>query len=518
MDRGSNPPTYMSQGFCAVEKADPALHRQWLDKHGFQPDEQGRFLVDSFEGKDAVTRDQLFENIRKNVAGGYYVPLYTLPYDERVFVMVCGGPSLAEHLEELREKSRQPDKYCVVCSNMTGGYLLENGITPHAHFILDPQEKKKFDLLPHRVSKETQYWLNVACDPAVFDALKALDIKPHAFLADFDSAGTAIQAVKDALPPGQPGMMAIQGGTMAGLRAFNLADALGFRSMEYYGFDGSVKVSGDKVQPYAYEKRRGETIIEVTCDLCPATFDTTLIFQRQVNEFLEWRQNMPWLDVEIIGGGLISHSFEHLKERERAKEAKNAAYRFTLGYADLQRALHAEGNYGGAGREYVPTIFHAISQLVKRHGAVSVLDYGSAGGNTMKAVRGTLWVPDCVTDLCYDPFVDEYSAEPEPADLVLCNDVLEHVEPECTAAVLDHLQSLTKKIIFLSIALKSANKVLADGRNAHINLRTAEFWIKEIRRRFITSEARVDGDEGVLIVAQSIDGVRETLRRARVVS
>lgn len=500
------------QEFCEVENTDPEQHQRWLDKHGFKPDEDNKFPVAEFEGKDPVLIEKLFENIRVNVSSGYYTPLYGEAYDERTFVMICGGPSLEKHLDEIRAKSLKPEEYLIVCSNMTGGYLLENGIVPHVHFILDPQEKKRYDLTRNKVSSETQYWLNVACNPAVFEALKELGIKPYVFLADFEAEGKAIQAVKESLPPGQPGMMAFQGGTMAGLRAMNLADAMGFRKLEYYGFDATVEVSEGLARPYAYEKRRGEAIIEVSCDLCPEKFNTTLIFQKQVNEFMKWRFKLPWIEISIFGGGLISHSFEHLKEIE--KSIYHSPLRYTPEYEVMQRQLHSEGSYGVTGKQYVPAIFHAISQLAKKHGTVTVLDYGSATGDTMKAVREHLVIPPGVSDTNYDPFVDGLSRDPEAADLVICTDVLEHVEPDCTKAVLDHLQSVTKHLIFLSISLRMAQKVLSDGRNAHINLRQPEFWLREIAKRFITSEAKVSSDgEVLLVVAQCIEDVKQTIRK-----
>jgi 2-polyprenyl-3-methyl-5-hydroxy-6-metoxy-1,4-benzoquinol methylase len=131
----------------------------------------------------------------------------------------------------------------------------------------------------------------------------------------------------------------------------------------------------------------------------------------------------------------------------------------------------------------------------------------------MKAVAEHLFMPPNVESRCYDPFVGEFAVEPEAADLVICTDVLEHVEQECTGAVLDHIQSLTKRLVFFSISLVKAEKILADGRNAHINLPGAEFWLKEIRRRFITSEAKlINGTESLLVVAQSIEDVREYMR------
>ena len=492
----------MTQVFSEVENVDPEIHQKWLQKHGFETKEDGTFTVESFQGKDAVTVDKLLENIKTNLTSEWGESLYAEAYDGRTFVMVCGGPSLENHLGEIKAKSLLPERYMVVCSNMTASYLRGHGITPHAHFVLDPQEKKKYDV--EGATSEITYWINAACDPAVFETLKKQDITPKIFLADFDPEGRAIQAVKDC----GKGMMAIQGGTMAGLRAINLADGLGFRKMEYYGFDATVQVKDGKARPYAYDKKRGEAIIEVECDRCSERFDTTLIFQSQVNEFIQWQRNMPWMDIKIIGGGLIAHCQKHYQES--LKPYGNL--RFTEGYKKLQQELHGGGDYGHTGKQYIPTIYHAVAQLAKRLGSVSVLDYGSASGETMKEVREHLWVPPGVEDRCYDPFVDEFSGEPDPADLVICTDVLEHVEPECTGAVLDHIQSLTKRLVFFSISLVEARKVLSDGRNAHINLPGTEFWLKEIKRRFITSEAKEAG-RTLLVVAQAIDDVREVLRK-----
>lgn len=504
----------MEQAYCEIENIDPEIHQKWLAKHGFQPDEQGQFSVDTFAGSLPVTNEQLFQNIAHNTKGGWWAPLLGEVYDERTFVMVCGGPSADKHVEDIRLRAQQPDKYLVVCSNITGKWLLSHNIVPHAHFIIDPQERKAQDVKPWGTNPNTEYWLNLACHPAVFDELRSQGIKPHAFLADFESEGRALTAVKNNLQPGSGSVMAVQGGTMAGLRAMNLADALGFRSMEFFGFDASVEVQGNRARPYAYEKKRGEAIIDVTCDKCGAVYPTTLVLQRQVNEFVAWQARMPWLQVRMYGSGLMQHYKGHLDEREASKP--RVAHRYTNAYAQTQLELHSAGNYGTAGASYAPSIFHAIAQLAKRLPSVSVLDYGSSVGNTRKRVDDLFWMPPTVSWHQYDPFVDEFSADPSPADLVLCTDVMEHVEPECTENVLDHLQALTRRMIFMSVSLVPANKILSDGRNAHINLRPMEWWLTQMRKRFILSEATVSKDASVvLIVGQSIPDVREVLRRRK---
>ena len=47
-------------------------------------------------------------------------------------------------------------------------------------------------------------------------------------------------------------------------------------------------------------------------------------------------------------------------------------------------------------------------------------------------------------------------------------ELMEHIEPECLEEVLDNLQWLSLKAVFLVIATRPAKKMLADGRNAHL--------------------------------------------------
>lgn len=85
----------------------------------------------------------------------------------------------------------------------------------------------------------------------------------------------------------------------------------------------------------------------------------------------------------------------------------------------------------------------------------------------------------------YDPAIPEYSQAPEPEDLVVCTDVLEHVEPEYTDAVLDDLKRCAKKYLYVTICVVPAMKSLPDGRNAHINLRTPSEWVIDLCKRFM---------------------------------
>ena len=84
----------------------------------------------------------------------------------------------------------------------------------------------------------------------------------------------------------------------------------------------------------------------------------------------------------------------------------------------------------------------------------------------------------------YDPAFPELAALAEPADLVMCTDVLEHIEPELLDNVFADLKRVTKKYGFFVIATRPAKKILADGRNAHLIQESMEWWLLKLSRYF----------------------------------
>ena|SRR3990167_6092186 len=146
-------------------------------------------------------------------------------------------------------------------------------------------------------------------------------------------------------------------------------------------------------------------------------------------------------------------------------------------YMAQQKMLHENVNYGRMSEAYAPL----ISIIINRLSVKELLDYGCGKGRLKKVLKTI----HPVEVRGYDPGVEEYSMMPEPAEMVACIDVLEHIEPEFIDNVLDDLQRVTRKLIFLTVHTGPAKKTLPDGRNAHLIQEPAEWWIKRLNTRFV---------------------------------
>lgn len=148
-------------------------------------------------------------------------------------------------------------------------------------------------------------------------------------------------------------------------------------------------------------------------------------------------------------------------------------------YLAMQRQMHAAPKgYGGKGDKWaaeVERLAWAGERVLGR--PVTILDYGCGQGSLGRSLRAK---GQRVLD--YDPAIHGKDKLPAAADLVVCTDVLEHIEEDKIAAVLDHLRSLTVWRLFAVIATVEASKTLPDGRNAHILLQDRTWWFEQMER------------------------------------
>jgi hypothetical protein len=146
-----------------------------------------------------------------------------------------------------------------------------------------------------------------------------------------------------------------------------------------------------------------------------------------------------------------------------------------LASGDYRRQLqqkHAVSNWGKHGHSHATEVLALLAQI----GGRSVLDYGCGRATLAKALPGIK-----VNE--YDPGILGKDLLPKPADVVVCTDVLEHIEPERLDSVLRHIFLLAGRAAYFVIATQAARESLPDGRNAHLIVKPAEWWLARLRKQ-----------------------------------
>lgn len=150
-------------------------------------------------------------------------------------------------------------------------------------------------------------------------------------------------------------------------------------------------------------------------------------------------------------------------------------------YRSLQKQLHDTTEYGVASAGYAPM----VAKLIDQNNVDTLLDYGAGSRLTLiKTIAEQRLVQRKFDYRAYEPAIEMHAKTPEPAEMVACIDVLEHIEPDCLDAVLDDLKRLTLRIGLFTVSCTPAAKTLADGRNAHLIQEPPEWWLPKITDRF----------------------------------
>lgn len=229
----------------------------------------------------------LVENARCN--SGRFPWLEPAPAHGRHVVLVGGGPSLAEYVDEL--KFRQSQGQWIWALNGSWRWLEANGIRCGTQVLMDARPENVALVAPDTYEKF--YASQVA--PEVLDAAKDGDV----WLWHVGTPGMAEMLEREF--PARA--MLLGGGTTVGILAMSLAYALGFRFVHLYGFDSSYRDGEGHAYPQALND--GEKVVEVQCD--GETFRAAPWMVAQADEFAEVAPQLHALGVTLTvhGTGLL---------------------------------------------------------------------------------------------------------------------------------------------------------------------------------------------------------------------
>lgn len=376
-------------------------------------------------------------------------------HDGRIAVAAY-GPSLRDTWQDLR---RYPT--IMTCSG-AHSFLIERSIIPTYHAAVDPLPGNTVKLIgqPH---PDVEYLIASTCHADVFDLLEGYNVSLWHIL---QSEADAVRV----LPRGEPW---ISGGCDVGMRCLTLAGMLGFRKIDVYGMDGSY--------PEGSARHAGTHPVQLPgspVEYKGKTFFTTSAMLTSAKMVFHELDMLPGVDVTFHGEGLVQEMAKHYIPNYKTShaEALLAIERpevISKEYVDLNRQLH-ESNlfYGCGGDKYANVVLDLASGLKTN----SILDYGCGKGRLAESLPFPIWE--------YDPAVPGKDQPPRPADIVVCTDVLEHIEPEKLNFVLDDIARVMRKTGFFVIHQGPSSKTLPDGRNTHLIQKGATWWQAKLEKHF----------------------------------
>ena len=163
------------------------------------------------------------------------------------WAIIGGGPSINESLAEIRRLKRNGAH--IVSVNKSHDWLLERGIVPWGHVLLDPKEWVA-DYVK-RPRKDVRYFISSQCHNSVFDALKDYPVFLWHAGQDYDQGPEPNTMLRKNYP--RTPWFVVPGPTTVGLRAIQLGHCMGADNFHLFGLDSSRsagKMHGyDKPEP-----------------------------------------------------------------------------------------------------------------------------------------------------------------------------------------------------------------------------------------------------------------------------
>lgn len=216
--------------------------------------------------------------MRANMEAGWEMLGRSDPHD-RPLAIVGGGPSAAEHLDELKEW--RGDIWAI---NQTAAWLSHHA--PKANvclFTVDPDEALAEQQFVVGVQKAI---LGSACHPRLFEALRGKDVRMF-HCRDIDGMNLPV----------------LGGGHCSASRAVMQAAWRGYPGITFYGCEGSI---GTWTHAYRNESRKNQFVVKAGDDEFITTPDLFINTQDLVEDIREYPNAL-----KEKSGGLLRGMLEH---------------------------------------------------------------------------------------------------------------------------------------------------------------------------------------------------------------
>ena len=176
---------------------------------------------------------EISENIKVSLKRPFirlhHLPEFGKDKKGRPIALAGGGPSIRDHLDELRQFDT------VMAAGSSHDFLVANGVKVKYTLLLDAHSTVTASYIQHP-SPDTTYLVATHCPESVFAALEGFPaVMWHCIM---DSQKEFLESV-------EPGFQGLGGGCTSGLRAMGMAAVLGYRNFHMFGYDSCLPESDE---------------------------------------------------------------------------------------------------------------------------------------------------------------------------------------------------------------------------------------------------------------------------------
>lgn len=255
-----------------------------------------------------LNNDRILDNIKVNIQR-QLPQVRPYPPQTQPVCVVGGGPSLRRTLTGLRQRANRSEHSGapgdpVIAVNGSADWLMDRGITPVAHVLLDSREfNARF---VRREIPNCRYFIASQCHPAVFDTLEQRGSRIWIWHA---SISIGEDEILDEYYLSPDNYIRIVGGCTVMLRAIWLLRTLGFIHQHIYGMDSCLDVKRNEHHAYEQTENDHDDVIRIRC--AGEVFYCSSWMASQAVDFMEMMKHLGAnFRLRIHGRGLISHIVE----------------------------------------------------------------------------------------------------------------------------------------------------------------------------------------------------------------
>jgi hypothetical protein len=423
--------------------------------------------------------EQLTSNITYNAARDLKWAAFE-PEHDRIAILCGGGPSLADHLEEIR--SHKESGATLFAMNAASRFLRENGIEPDAQVMADakPESVELYD------PDSRMHYIASQCDREMFEQPGHVILWHLAIAEDMDKYFPREKAKAG-------GYALVGGGAAVGNSALCLSYVLGYRTMHLYGYDSSHREN----ESHAYPQEMNRFIPTAEVEWADKKYTSSVAMKAQAEKFQITGQALQaeGCRIHVHGDGLLPAMWN----TDASDMTMRDRYRM-LWFTDAYRA-------GSAGENLVPIILRALEP------DSLVLDFGCGTGRAALelASRGIPVLLIDFADNCRDeeainlPFLEWDLTHPMPptAKYGMCCDVMEHIPEKDVRVVLNNIMQSAETVFF---SISTVNDVMGAmiHEDLHVTVKPHEWWQEKLQNEGTIEWEQNLGNNSLFVVKRII--------------